>query len=367
MHFSITTLLSSILMGIPLLLLLTYIQKNLNKHSLLTSKALNIIIILFILRLLLPFEFPYTITLPSFFIFTSIMDVLNLNIPIINIQIVHFLIVIIIIGAIYKLNRFIADYYALNQFTKSLSNSNSQKIIHKNNKTIQVISSPLVCTPCLIGLIKPKILIPKASYTDREIDYIIKHELIHIHRSDILLNYLFAIIKIIYWWNPIVHIFHSRFSQVIELCVDDNIISNMTESEKVLYAEVLLKSAQNDIKYQPNNLLSVNFTYQNNASHLLLERTKNILSQNKQRMNTLQATLFSILCLLSITLFAVEPFYTRTIEEDGAVIINRFNSYILYDGSNYTLFVNNKEFGKINDPSTTPDFKDLPIKYEREK
>lgn len=366
MHFSITTLLSSILMGIPLLLLLTYIQKNLNKHSLLTSKALNIIIILFILRLLLPFEFPYTITLPSFFIFTSIMNVLNLNIPIINIQIVHFLIVIIIIGAIYKLNRFIADHYALNQFTKSLSNSNSQKIIHNNNKTIQVISSPLVCTPCLIGLIKPKILIPKASYTDHEIDYIIKHELIHIHRSDILLNYLFAIIKIIYWWNPIVHIFHSRFSQVIELCVDDNIISNMTESEKVLYAEVLLKSAQNDIKYQPNNLLSVNFTYQNNASHLLLERTKNILSQNKQRMNTLQATLFSILCLLSITLFTVEPYYYTPIDEEGGVEVNILNSYIKYSDNKYELYVNEQYFGEVKDPFNHEQFKYLPIIYSEE-
>ena len=77
--------------------------------------------------------------------------------------------------------------------------------------------------PALVGIFRPKVILPadfEARYTLEEQSLVLAHESTHLRHRDALLNALVALIRSLFWFNPLVHLGASRFRVDQELACD---------------------------------------------------------------------------------------------------------------------------------------------------
>lgn len=61
----------------------------------------------------------------------------------------------------------------------------------------------------VFGLVKSQIVLPTVvveTMNDKEIEYIILHELSHVKSHDLIFNQLYVVFKMIFWFNPALYI-----------------------------------------------------------------------------------------------------------------------------------------------------------------
>lgn len=101
-------------------------------------------------------------------------------------------------------------------------------------------------SPCIYGLIHPKILLPKdfLSKEDDIIKNVFLHEISHYKRKDMITNFVLLTMTIIHWFNPFTYIFFRRIRREMELATDEIALNNMTKSEKKQYGFTLISLLQ---------------------------------------------------------------------------------------------------------------------------
>ena len=95
-------------------------------------------------------------------------------------------------------------------------------------------------------MVHPKILLPEMDFTEKELQYIFKHELQHFYHHDLWLNMLCEIIMCFYWWNPFAYFLKEKFKDMLELANDKKITESMNEMEIYEYLECMLKIIKNN-------------------------------------------------------------------------------------------------------------------------
>ncbi|MDD2420949.1 MAG: M56 family metallopeptidase [Heliobacteriaceae bacterium] len=96
-----------------------------------------------------------------------------------------------------------------------------------------------ICSPFVCGFIKPKIYLP-LTLEDREQEYIIRHEQIHIRKRDYLLKPLWFFAVCLHWFNPLVWVAFFLMSKDMEMSCDEAVIREMGENIKKDYSASLL-------------------------------------------------------------------------------------------------------------------------------
>ena len=108
---------------------------------------------------------------------------------------------------------------------------------------VPVRQSSEVVGPCLVGLIRPCLLVhPNLSeqFSQREIRLIFLHEIAHLRRHDLWLNGLLETVRTVHWFNPVVGWVLRRWREDREEACDVHALSADRVSN-VLYGQVLLK------------------------------------------------------------------------------------------------------------------------------
>jgi len=98
--------------------------------------------------------------------------------------------------------------------------------------------------PALVGAWHPRIVLPadfERRYDATERALILAHERIHRARGDAQVNVLAALLRCVYWFNPLVHIAASRFRFDQELACDALVIARFPEARRS-YAGAMLKT-----------------------------------------------------------------------------------------------------------------------------
>ena len=98
--------------------------------------------------------------------------------------------------------------------------------------------------PALLGLIKPKIVVPAdfaTRYDALEQALIIEHERRHGERGDPLANAAIALLRCLFWFNPLVHVAAARCRFDQELACDADIMQRLPGRSKA-YAGAMLKT-----------------------------------------------------------------------------------------------------------------------------
>ena len=103
--------------------------------------------------------------------------------------------------------------------------------------------SPSATTPSVIGILKPKIVLP-FSYRNRELELVILHEQMHIRSLDNLWRLLALLIATVHWFNPFSWIYLKAFYSDLELSCDERVLLRAGTHRTKEYASLLLTCRQ---------------------------------------------------------------------------------------------------------------------------
>lgn len=108
---------------------------------------------------------------------------------------------------------------------------------------LRLIETPAVKSPCLFGLFRPQLLFPfnmLDTFTPEELRHVFLHEMAHLKRNDLAVNWLMSVFCIVHWFNPLIWIAARRMSMDRELASDE-LVLNRTVAENQSYGETMLK------------------------------------------------------------------------------------------------------------------------------
>ena len=106
-----------------------------------------------------------------------------------------------------------------------------------------VYISDKVDSPAVYGIVRPHIVLP-GIYTDKDMEYILRHEHTHIRRGDNLWRMIGFLTAAIHWFNPFSWIFLKAFLSDVELSCDEKAIAGYGTEEQKEYARTLLNCSQ---------------------------------------------------------------------------------------------------------------------------
>jgi bla regulator protein BlaR1 len=108
---------------------------------------------------------------------------------------------------------------------------------------LAIIETPSVRSPALFGWIRPRLLLPAgvlARLRREQLRHVFLHELAHLKRHDIALNWLIAGIQTLHWFNPLVWLAFHKARLDMELACDEMALARLEEQESSDYGDTLL-------------------------------------------------------------------------------------------------------------------------------
>ena len=170
---------------------------------------------------------------------------------------------------------------------KKISRWCSNYEIRNSNFTIgNIFRCSIISTPVLIGVIKPTLLLPN-NIQDNELQLVLKHEVTHKRRKDVLTKIIVTIIAILHWFNPCVWLLLKFINTECELSCDELCIKDLSKDKRVQYAQLLLRLAES----QQHIRFSFVLSFSNNAG-LLKDRLGLIMT--KRKIKPIVISMFSI-------------------------------------------------------------------------
>jgi beta-lactamase regulating signal transducer with metallopeptidase domain/peroxiredoxin len=109
---------------------------------------------------------------------------------------------------------------------------------------VTIIETEEVESPAVCGLWNKQLLLPDGifeRFSARDLRYIFLHELAHIRRRDLEINWLTALLQIVHWFNPVLWLAFARMRADRELATDALALHHTREDENVRYGETILK------------------------------------------------------------------------------------------------------------------------------
>ena len=186
---------------------------------------------------------------------------------------------ILLIGSSLSLFWFIYKYYQIIKFRQRGKFS-----YFKNYTRVEIPNQDLVFSFFNTVFIGSNIL-------QRKHDHIIKHELVHVkqrHSWDLL---FFELLRIVFWFNPLVYIYQSRITELHEFIADSRAVKNCKKE----YCQMLLQDT-----FQTEQLSLVNQFF----NHSLIKKRIVMLQKSTSKK------VWQLKYLLLIPLITVMIFYT---------------------------------------------------------
>ena len=113
---------------------------------------------------------------------------------------------------------------------------------------LTVVECAEVASPALFGLFRPRLLLPPGftqSFSPSELRFVFLHELAHLRRWDLPLNWLVAVLQILHWFNPLVWFGFARWRLDRELACDALAIEAAGADQHRAYGRTILHLLEN--------------------------------------------------------------------------------------------------------------------------
>ncbi|MDE6625295.1 MAG: M56 family metallopeptidase [Lachnospiraceae bacterium] len=175
-------------------------------------------------------------------------------------------------------------FFSIDKYRKLKKRLNVSFLVRDNIYLVDDMETAFVA-----GYLSPRIYLP-AGISEREMEYIIAHEKVHISRKDHWIKTLAFFAVALHWFNPVCWLAFVLMGKDMEMSCDEVVIRTMDREDKKAYANVLLNMAAGK-----RPLAGVPLTFvEGNAK----ERIKNVMKDKKP------IKIVSVLAVLVIAILA---------------------------------------------------------------
>lgn len=265
LHFSFSTVLmalltSSILAGLTAVIFLH------NKTMVCAGyKLLGVFVGLAAVRIIFPFEFPFTSNIPMTSMPAEIVAFFRKpQIRILNTAVSFWNLfeIIWMIGIILNSIRYMHQYRRAQNYILKYGQDRTEDIKyktileticrqHSRKNDFRVMELPNMNIPVIFGFKNPCIILPNdLSISEDKLHYVLYHEAMHHFHHDFLIKSIIRFFSILYWWNPAFIILYKQANTLLEMHIDGTITHHETDITDS-YAECLLYMKRNSVKHSP--------------------------------------------------------------------------------------------------------------------
>jgi beta-lactamase regulating signal transducer with metallopeptidase domain len=121
----------------------------------------------------------------------------------------------------------------------------------KITRPVQMIESAEVESPGVYGIGRKWLLLPEGvfeRFSREELRHTFLHELAHLKRRDLEVNWLAALLQILHWFNPAIWLAFARMRADRELATDALVLAHVSAMDNVAYGETIIKVAANLVR-----------------------------------------------------------------------------------------------------------------------
>ena len=330
-----------------------------------TVSALLLITVLATARLFLPVDMDNALVLRSKYVLPTVQSFLALPVFHLPISVGGALLAVWLIGTlayiIYDLHIAILAKRAERKLTYVMD----ERVL-KQAKLLgikcAVKISPDIAGPYSAWIFKPTIYLPDWNFSDDELCTILRHEQQHVRSLDGVKKLVFLMIEAVFWWNPVAHVFHREFDQLLEINCDYRLMAGKELQERIDYADALLSVMKRAAGEREN--LPCSSAFSNNAGRVM-QRFELVLNDRPPKAKRARAGLnfvFAAAFLLSFFVI-IQPYYEPPAADiEGVKVITEDNSFILHENGKYYLYYDNRYLTELRIKDLRADnMKDLPI------
>lgn len=179
-------------------------------------------------------------------------------------------------------------------------------------REIHLMASESVSSPIFTGIIRPSIILPKNDILLDDLRLILKHELTHYKRGDMIYKAAALAVHIIHWYNPFSYLALRTINEACEYSCDEAVTKNMDTDERKRYGYMLLNQVQSSAD---KTLFAAMFS--KNGKHILKRRFEIIMSERKYKYIKITAS-FLCAAILITGFFDLKPINAFA---DGDVVV----------------------------------------------
>lgn len=156
-----------------------------------------------------------------------------------------------------------------------------------------------IASPFMTGIFRPTLILPKTELSGEQLDNILRHEMTHFKRYDILYKWFAEFVKCVHWFNPISWYVSKQIASECEISCDMSVTKNMSGSEEMSYVSTILSLLSTGKSKQ------LPLTTQMASSKKILKR-RFIMIKNKKTTSRFMSVLSAVIAviMLSTTVFA---------------------------------------------------------------
>ena len=164
------------------------------------------------------------------------------------------------------------------------------------DRKIRVRIAPEGATPYVCGVFLPVLVLP-APMAETVDDKVLLHELLHIHRHDVLKNYIFMVFRCLNWFNPFLWFVFNRISDDCETACDACVLDLLEPAEQIDYGRRLLDMIQPHFRYRMGT--SCIASGETNIRRRIVRVTRH--KEISRRARGMSAVLFCLLTWMCLT------------------------------------------------------------------
>ena len=174
-----------------------------------------------------------------------------------------------------------------------------------------------VASPFMTGIFRPTLILPKTELSEEQLHNILRHEMTHFKRHDILYKWFAEFVKCVHWFNPISWYVSKQIASECEISCDMSVTKNMTDSEEMSYVSTILSLLPTGKSKQ------LPLTTQMASSKKFLKR-RFIMIKNKKTTSRFMSVISAVIAaiMLSTTVFASGVLSDLTTDDYTIEILN---------------------------------------------
>ena len=187
------------------------------------------------------------------------------------------------------------------------------EIAEYTNKKIIVRVWENLSSPFMTGISEPTLVLPDGELSKEQLHNILRHEMTHFKRRDILYKWFAQLVKCLHWFNPVIWYVTKQISIECEISCDMLVVQGMNKDEEVSYINTILALLP---KGGPKH---IPLTTQMASSKKILRR-RFMMIKNKRATSKLISVLSAMLAVVMLSTTVLASGVLSGLAEDNYTI-----------------------------------------------